>query len=125
MGREGSSWRRAQPQGWPLVDVLTVDARIAVQQTVRQLHHFTSTNRDFGASVDVGDAHIAVRGDLSVTLPTLVEPPPRPTARQPRWPSPSFRVLEERVGTVQKAFSVVGTRGFGYGQRRPVLRRLV
>ena len=61
----------------------------------------------------------------SVTLPTLVEPLPRPTARQPRRPSPSTGVLEERVGTVRKALSAVGTHGLGgCGQGRPV-RRLV
>ena len=34
-----ASWRWARPQCWPLVHVLTADARIAMQQSVRQLHH--------------------------------------------------------------------------------------
>ena len=59
----------------------------------------------------------------SVTLPTLVEAPPRPTARQPRRPSPRSAVLEERVGTIRKALGAVGNlRSGGRSQRRRLWR---
>ena len=60
-GRDGSSWRRARQQAWPLVDVLTTDARVGVHPPVGGC--ITSTNRDSGATDSVGDARFAVGGD--------------------------------------------------------------
>ena len=57
----GSSWRRARPQAWPLVDVVTDDVRVAVHPPVRSF--ITSTDRDYGATDSVGSARIAVGGD--------------------------------------------------------------